>query len=241
LSRLPRGRGSSMRISVCSIPRRGRSAGEDRRIAPHSRGHRSRGSAFGCCIAAPWGFAASSIISPRRNSTCSGPCRRNCQRVGPRSPSRRCIWRLSRCIAIVSSLPVAWIPFAVPSGRTNVVAADHHGCDSATPGASSRSQAGFWAQRDRKLFASTEGSHLEFTLAGGAGRVQRHGGSGRTVCPRVHLIARICAWGYELIRDTRLCPRRGAYRRTGPWEKVRGPGDRGRGDTIWCSIRSICR
>ncbi|BCA55213.1 hypothetical protein W02_23530 [Nitrospira sp. KM1] len=63
-----------------------------------------------------------------------------------------------------------------------------------------RSSASLWARRDRKLFASTEGSHIEFDLLAGQGEftatAKYDGRFASRSCSTPHLRA-----GYELIQD----------------------------------------
>ena len=86
-----------------------------------------------------------------------------------------------------------------------------------------RSHASLWAQRDRKLFVSTEGSHLEFNLLAAVQETGYRNGrpamvdlrAGRFNTPHLRT-------GYELVRDADWA-REGARIARQAVEKVRAP------------------
>ena len=140
--------------------------GEDRRIAS-IRDTRDIGFGVRVLYHGAWGFAASSILSleevPRVADLAVEIAKGSASvalekvRLAPEPVHRDCI-----------VTPCRIDPFTVPLEKKtdlllNTMETLHR------QSAIARSSASLWARRDRKLFVSTEGSHLEFDLLAGQG------------------------------------------------------------------------
>ena len=136
-------------------------SGEDRRIA-HIRESTERGFGIRVLHRGAWGFAASSIISLEE-----------IPRVADLAVE---IAKGSASLAITKVhlapepvhedrivTPCRLDPFAVALEEQTALLLNTMEVIQRHPGVV-RSHASLWAQRDRKLFVSTEGSHLEFNL-----------------------------------------------------------------------------
>ena len=136
-------------------------AGEDRRIAS-IRELEDKGFGIRVLFHGGWGFAASSVLSledvPRVADLAVEIAR------GSASLAREKVVLVDEPVhrdRVVT--PVRLDPFAVPLEKKTAFLCEvmerlHAGKDIA------RSRADLWCRRDRKLFVSTEGSHLEFDL-----------------------------------------------------------------------------
>ncbi|HJT21571.1 MAG TPA: TldD/PmbA family protein [Nitrospira sp.] len=178
-------------------------AGEDRRIAS-IRDVEDKGFGIRVLYHGGWGFAASSILSieevPRVAELAVDIAR------GSASLARERVTLVEEpvhCDRIVT--PVAIDPFDIPlEAKTSLLceAMEQMQQEEAVV----RSSAGLWARRDRRLFVSTEGSHLEFDLLAVQGdltataRHQDRFASRSFNTPHLRT-------GYELIQDARLLAR----------------------------------
>ncbi|HVG01240.1 MAG TPA: DNA gyrase modulator, partial [Nitrospira sp.] len=172
-------------------------SGEDRRIA-HIREASDRGFGIRVLHRGAWGFAASSILSqeeiPRvadlAVEIAKGSASLAIEKVhlAPEPIHRDHI-----------ETPCRVDPFAVPLEEQTALLLTTMETIQRQSGVV-RSHAGLWAQRDRKLFVSTEGSHLTFTLLamqGDCTATSVHDGRFATrsfSTPHLRM-------GYELIRD----------------------------------------
>jgi TldD protein len=203
-------------------------SGEDRRIA-HIREASDRGFGIRVLHRGAWGFAASSILSqeeiPRvadlAVEIAKGSASLAIEKVhlAPEPIHRDHI-----------ETPCRVDPFAVPLEEQTALLLTTMETIQRQSGVV-RSHAGLWAQRDRKLFVSTEGSHLTFTLLamqGDCTATSVHDGRFATrsfSTPHLRM-------GYELIRDADFI-REGQRIAAQAVEKVRAPAvDAGRYDLV---------
>ena len=192
--------------------------GEDQRIAG-VRESTNRGIGVRALYRGAWGFAATSVLSleelpriaDRAIEIAKGSASLAIEKVrlAPEAPHRDTI-----------TTAVRVDPFAVPLEEKTRLLLEVMEAVHRQPGIV-RSSAGLWAQRDRKLFASTEGAHLEFDLLALSGEFSAtavHNGRFATrsfSSPHLRM-------GYELITDSNLvgeAPRVAAE----AVEKVRAP------------------
>ena len=193
-------------------------SGEDRRIA-HIRESTDRGFGIRVLHRGAWGFAASSVISleeiPRVADLAVEIAKGSASlaitkvHLAPEPVHR------DRIVT-----PCRLDPFAVPLEEqtslllsTMDVIQRHQGVV--------RSHASFWAQRDRKLFVSTEGSHLEFSLLAVQGECSATAVQDGRFATRSFNSPHL-RMGYELIRDTDFTSE-GARIAEQAVEKVRAP------------------
>ena len=193
-------------------------SGEDRRIA-HLRESTDRGFGIRVLHRGAWGFAASSVISleeiPRVADLAVEIAKGSASlaitkvHLAPEPVHR------DRIVT-----PCRLDPFAVPLEEqtslllsTMDVIQRHQGVV--------RSHASFWAQRDRKLFVSTEGSHLEFSLLAVQGECSATAVQDGRFATRSFNSPHL-RMGYELIRDTDFTSE-GARIAEQAVEKVRAP------------------
>jgi TldD protein len=193
-------------------------SGEDRRIA-HIRESTDRGFGIRVLHRGAWGFAASSVISleeiPRVADLAVEIAKGSASlaitkvHLAPEPVHR------DRIVT-----PCRLDPFAVPLEEqtslllsTMDVIQRHQGVV--------RSHASFWAQRDRKLFVSTEGSHLEFSLLAVQGECSATAVQDGRFATRSFNSPHL-RMGYELIRDTDFASE-GARIAEQAVEKVRAP------------------
>ncbi len=140
--------------------------GEDRRIAS-IRNQDDIGFGVRVLYHGAWGFAASSILSleevPRVTDLAVEIAKGSASIVVEKVTLAREPVHRDRIVT-----PVRIDPFSVPlEQKTDLLLATMeslHGQASVV-----RSSAGLWARRDRKLLASTEGTHLEFDLLASSG------------------------------------------------------------------------
>ncbi|WHZ17023.1 MAG: TldD family protein, Actinobacterial subgroup [Nitrospira sp.] len=202
--------------------------GEDRRIA-HIGETSDRGFGVRVLHRGAWGFAASSILSleeiPRVADLAVEIAKGSASlaiekvRLAPEPVHRD---------RVVTSCRLD--PFAVPLEEQTSLLLNTMEAIQRHPGVV-RSHAGLWAQRDRKLFVSTEGSHLEFSLLaiqGDCTATAVHDGrfaSRSFNTPHLRM-------GYELIREADFV-REGARIAEQAVEKVRAPAvEPGRYDLV---------
>lgn len=202
--------------------------GEDRRVASVRE---AEDTGFGVRVLyhGAWGFAASSIISleevPRVTDLAveiaKGSASIAVDKVAlAREPVHR-----DRIVT-----PVRIDPFAVPlRQKTDLLLATMERAQQQAGVV--RSSAGLWARRDRKLFASTEGTRLDFDLVASSGDCTATAlydgrfASRSFNTPQLRL-------GYELIEDANLLTRASEIAREAV-EKVRAPAvDAGRYDLV---------
>lgn len=202
--------------------------GEDRRVASVRE---AEDTGFGVRVLyhGAWGFAASSIISleevPRVTDLAveiaKGSASIAVDKVAlAREPVHR-----DRIVT-----PVRIDPFAVPlRQKTDLLLATMERVQQQAGVV--RSSAGIWARRDRKLFASTEGTRLDFDLVASSGDCTATAlydgrfASRSFNTPQLRL-------GYELIEDANLLTRASEIAREAV-EKVRAPAvDAGRYDLV---------
>jgi len=203
-------------------------SGEDRRIA-HIRESTDRGFGIRVLHRGAWGFAASSIISLEE-----------IPRVADLAVE---IAKGSASLAITKVhlapepvhedrivTPCRLDPFAVALEEQTALLLNTMEVIQRHPGVV-RSHASLWAQRDRKLFVSTEGSHLEFNLLAVQGDCTATAVHDGRFASRSFNTPHLRT-GYELVRDADWA-REGARIAEQAVEKVRAPAiDAGRYDLV---------
>ncbi|HEU4684434.1 MAG TPA: TldD/PmbA family protein [Nitrospira sp.] len=192
--------------------------GEDRRIASIKE---TKDSGFGIRVLyhGGWGFAASSILSPEeipRVAELAVDIAR-----GSASLAHERVTLVDEPVhrdCVVTAARVD--PFAISLERKTSLLREvmerMHGVEGVA-----RSNASLWARRDRKLFVSSEGSHLEFDLLAVQGELTATARDADRFATRSFNTPPLRT-GYELIEDARL-PERAVLTASQAVEKVKAP------------------